>query len=90
MRRASIVVLALGILLGTTVFDGKTEAGSYSSASEDSRLAGDGAFRDGLYVGQYMAKNGRPMLAPVGRWSATQDRDAFLSGYRRGYRDGKR
>ena len=39
------------------------------------------AYRDGLYVGKLAAQRGEQRLAPVGRWSAHDDRDAFLAGY---------
>jgi hypothetical protein len=39
------------------------------------------AYRDGLYVGKLGAQRGEQRLAPVGRWAAQSDRDAFLTGY---------
>jgi hypothetical protein len=39
------------------------------------------AYRDGLYVGKLAAQRGEQRLAPVGRWSAQSDREAFLAGY---------
>ena len=39
------------------------------------------AYRDGLYAGKLAAQRGEQRLAPVGRWSAQDDRDAFLAGY---------
>lgn len=39
------------------------------------------AYRDGLYVGKLAAQRGEQRLAPVGRWSAQNDREAFLAGY---------
>jgi len=51
----------------------------------ESQLALDGAFRDGLYIGQLTARSGRPERPPVGRWSDDSDRASFLAGYERGY-----
>lgn len=45
----------------------------------------DAAYRDGLFLGGRAAKTGNTMHASVGRWSAEQDRDAFLAGYVQGY-----
>jgi hypothetical protein len=39
------------------------------------------AYRDGLYVGKLAAQRGEQRLAPVGRWAAQSDRDAFSAGY---------
>lgn len=53
--------------------------------SAESRLAANGAFRDGLYLGKLAADNGQPRRPPVGRWSTEQERAIFTSGYARGY-----
>ena len=39
------------------------------------------AYRDGLYVGKLAAQRGEQRPPPVGRWSAQNDREAFLAGY---------
>ena len=51
----------------------------------EQQLALDGAFRDGLYVGQLTARSGGPERPPIGRWSDDSDRASFLAGYERGY-----
>jgi hypothetical protein len=51
------------------------------------RLAADGAFRDGLYLGKLAAERGQPLRLAVGRWSTDQDRSMFTAGYRRGYNE---
>lgn len=45
----------------------------------------DGAYRDGLYIGDLSAREHRPPRVPVGRWSSQRDRVLFDAGYRRGY-----
>jgi hypothetical protein len=57
----------------------------HSSTSVDARLEGDGAFRDGLYLGRLAAESGLPLNPAVGRWSTDQDRATFSIGYQRGY-----
>ncbi len=53
-------------------------------ASVEVRLATDGAYRDGLFVGKLRREAQTNLLPPVGRWSTPQDRTAFLQGYRQG------
>jgi hypothetical protein len=56
-----------------------------SNKNEEARLAADGAFRDGLYLGKLSAESGQPLRPAIGRWSSDQDRSLFSAGYRRGY-----
>jgi hypothetical protein len=51
----------------------------------EARFAGDGAFRDGLYLGQLSAQQGQPPRLAIGRWSTEHDRSLFAAGYRQGY-----
>jgi hypothetical protein len=53
--------------------------------TSEARLANDGAFRDGLYLGKLAAKGGQQSRLTIGRWSTQQDRSQFAAGYRRGY-----
>ena len=48
-------------------------------------FAADGAFRDGLYLGQLSAQQGQPPRPAIGRWSTEHDRSRFAAGYRQGY-----
>jgi hypothetical protein len=48
--------------------------------------AGNGAFRDGLYLGKRAAEGGDQYRIAVGRWSRTDDRANFASGYDQGYK----
>jgi len=50
-------------------------------------FAADGAFRDGLYLGQLAAEHGRSVRPAIGRWSSQQDRAMFAAGYQRGYNE---
>lgn len=84
------VIVAASLTLATHVVHGtrsmketpetsvKSRAASQSRATDASLAA---AYRDGLYVGKLAAQRGEQRLAPVGRWSGQDDRDAFLAGY---------
>jgi hypothetical protein len=54
-------------------------AAASESPGTDATLSA--AYRDGLYVGKLAAQRGEQRLAPVGRWSTQNDREAFLAGY---------
>ena len=47
-------------------------------------MAGDAAYRDGLFLGKLNREAKPHMLAPVGRWSTEKDRASFVQGYRQG------
>jgi len=64
---------------------GLNNSSAMPDPSAEARLASDGAFRDGLYLGKLAAENGQPRRLAVGRWSTEQDRAMFTAGYRRGY-----
>jgi hypothetical protein len=74
--------LTLALCLGTA---GLLANHRNSNQSAEARLAADGAFRDGLFLGRLAAKNGQPLSPPTARWSGKQDRASFTAGYRRGY-----
>lgn len=78
-------VLAFAVCLGTSVTLAIRYPGSQSGGASESRLALDGAYRDGLYVGQLAARSGRMSHPPVGRWSGEKDRASFLAGYEHAY-----
>jgi hypothetical protein len=78
-------VLALAVCLGTSATLAIRYPGSQHGRAPESRLALDGAYRDGLYVGQLAARNGRQSRPPIGRWSGEADRASFLAGYERAY-----
>ena len=78
-------VLALAVCLGTSATLAIRYPGSQHGRALESRLALDGAYRDGLYVGQLAAKSGRLSSPPIGRWSSERDRASFRAGYERAY-----
>jgi hypothetical protein len=85
MDKLFTFALAIAVSLGTTAMLANRSYGTQPIA--DAQLAPDGAFRDGLYVGQLAAESGRPPHAPAGRWSSGNDRTSFVAGYQRGYND---
>ena len=78
---STAVVLALGVsaMLAFSPSNAKPNMPS------EARLANDGAFRDGLYLGKLAARSGQQSRLAIGRWSTQQDRSQFAAGYRRGY-----
>jgi hypothetical protein len=81
----SLVVLGLSATARVAVSSGRTQP----RGKPEAVLAADGAFRDGLFVGQFSAANRLANRPPVGRWSTQQDRAMFLAGYQRGYTSGR-
>ena len=81
-------VLALGMCLGTTAALAIHYPGPQSRRSSESQLVLDGAYRDGLYIGQLAARRGRASRPPIGRWSSEADRASFLAGYEHTYNSG--
>ncbi|HUK53990.1 MAG TPA: hypothetical protein VL099_11930 [Candidatus Binatia bacterium] len=49
------------------------------------RFATTAAYFDGVFQGQLTASQYMDRRAPLGRWSAPADRDAFATGYLDGY-----
>ena len=45
----------------------------------------DAAYRDGLFLGQFDAKQGREPHFAIGRWSSDAQRELFRAGYKAGY-----
>jgi hypothetical protein len=85
MTKLSACSLAIAVVLGTTAMLANSQRTTHSNAIGDARLDADGAYRDGLYLGQLAAASGQPLRPAVGRWSTEQDRSSFTIGYRRGY-----
>jgi hypothetical protein len=85
MSRLSTYVLAIAVSLGTTAMLANNRRIIDLNPSAEARLAADGAFRDGLYLGKLAAESGQTFRPGIGRWSTDQDRTTFLAGYRRGY-----
>lgn len=53
----------------------------------DVRLAGEGAYRDGLYLGRLDRQHRKAEHPAWARWSAAKDRELFVQGYEAGYRN---
>lgn len=86
MSKLSRFVLALAIAAGANGMLANSSF-RFTQDSEAARLATDGAFRDGLYLGKLAARNAGPLRPAIGRWSTEQDRSMFTAGYERGYHD---
>jgi hypothetical protein len=87
MSKLSAYTLAIAVCLGTTAMLANSQRTIHPSSTAEARLAADGAFRDGLYLGKLDAASGQPLRPAVGRWSTEKDRTTFSVGYRRGYRE---
>jgi hypothetical protein len=83
------IVICMGTTatLATIPSNAKSNTTSGTSARQrnEALFAADGAFRDGLYLGQLAAAHGQPQRLAIGRWSIGKDRAMFAAGYRRGY-----
>lgn len=84
MLRLLTCVLAVGCV-GTSAMLVQRDMGTRNGQTADTRLAADGAFRDGLYLGKLDRTAKNPMHPAVGRWSTEKDRESFVAGYRQGY-----
>ena len=83
---ACIAVLPLGAA-SFLVSKRVTSKGQVSSVHETH--ATNAPFRDGLYWGKLDAENGREPHLSVGRWSTSENRASFKSGYEEGYRQAR-
>jgi len=81
--RVFTFVLALGFV-GTSAMLFQRDL-DHQTVSVETQLAGDAAFRDGLYLGRMAHSAKSAMHPPVGRWSTDKDRASFVEGYRRGF-----
>jgi hypothetical protein len=69
MEKLFTYALAISVSLGTTAVLANSSRSAQRNSGEDARLAVDGAFRDGLYVGRFTAESGRqphPPTPPLG------------------------
>ena len=87
MTRLFTYALAIAICLGTTVVLSTSSHNAKQSQGTEAGFAADGAFRDGLYLGNLAAQNGQSLRPAVGRWSRERDRSMFTAGYLRGYNE---
>jgi hypothetical protein len=89
MSRLWKFMLALSIALGANALLGNSSSHFIPAIDQKARLAADGAFRDGLYLGKLAARNRLVSRPAIGRWSAPQDRAMFAAGYARGYSEAR-
>jgi hypothetical protein len=84
----TIVSFAIALALSASAFFAHTNGGLSFAKKPELRFAGDGAFRDGLYLGKLAAQSHQLQRPAVGRWSSDHDRASFTAGYRLGYDQG--
>jgi uncharacterized protein with FMN-binding domain len=86
MKRVIGYVLALifGFGLGA-VFTSEVSAQSFEPAAAATQAGTNAAYRDGYYMGKHDAEQGRANHVAVGRWSSSQDRAQYQTGYDAGY-----
>jgi hypothetical protein len=72
MNKLAAYALVMSASIGTSAMLGNLKRATSPDASAESRLAANGAFRDGMYLGKLAAENGRLPLPAVGRWSTEQ------------------
>lgn len=87
MQRVLSCVLAIGCL-GTGGFFVRGTMNAPNPV--DVRMATDGAFRDGLYLGGLDRVARRSVTPPTARWSSAKDRASFARGYRQGFSQAQR
>ena len=73
------------VMMGASAPVAISDSNRNPSDSAEARLAADGAFRDGLYLGKLASEGDQPPSIAVGRWSTQRDREMFTAGYLRGY-----
>jgi hypothetical protein len=76
--------LAIGFA-GTSAMLVQRDIATRRGQSVDAQMAGDAAYRDGIYLGKLARTAKSPMHPPIGRWSTEKDRASFAAGYRQGY-----
>ena len=84
MQKLLAYVLAMGCV-GTSAILVRRDATPRPRQSVDRNLANDGAFRDGVYLGELARAAHRQMRAPIGRCSTEKDRASFTAGFRQGF-----
>lgn len=85
-----LIYAAIVIGLGASATLALSNGNVTPNINAEVRLAADGAFRDGLYLGKLAAEHGQLQHPPVGRWSTDQDRSMFTAGYGRGYDEARK
>ena len=86
MRKLSGLAAVLALFAGTAAMMHSDRA-TTTSARDSAMLDGNGAFRDGLYLGRLAARQGAPMHIASGRWATAADRNSFVAGFLHGYQE---
>lgn len=86
MTRTVVAFIAVLVFTASAMFARGT--GTADPSDSGTRLAADGAFRDGLYLGKLAAQSHQIARPAVGRWSTNEDRSRFAAGYSAGLQNG--
>jgi len=86
MKIVLTYALAIGFA-GTSAMLVQRDMAARRGQSVDAQMAGDAAYRDGVYLGKLARTAKSPMHPPIGRWSTEKDRASFAAGYRQGYNE---
>ena len=78
---ALTMVIGLGTGAALSSNASPTTSGTVSNVFANT----DAAYRDGLFLGQRDAEQGRLRHASIGRWSTDQNRTEFQAGYNAGF-----
>lgn len=82
MRKTFVLMLGIAIGAGASNMVSGVRA---NVRNVTFRQHTDAAYRDGLFLGQLDARQGRRAHVCVGRWSTASDRYSFSAGYGAGY-----
>lgn len=77
--------LAVMIGIGTGAAFSSNVSANNNSTQNTVQQGTDAAYRDGLFLGQRDAEQGRTRHASVGRWSSDENRAQFAAGYDAGF-----
>jgi hypothetical protein len=83
----TLMFSVIAVSLATSALLSKHARVGVGTSQPDVRMAANGAYRDGLYVGRFAAESGRPERPQIGRWSTVSDRASFAAGYTSGYHE---
>ncbi|HXZ31070.1 MAG TPA: hypothetical protein VEH30_02205 [Terriglobales bacterium] len=82
MKRIFVIVAGIAIFATASTMISGVQS---SSRTSNAQRATDAAYRDGLFLGQLDANQGRAAHLSIGRWSSAADRESFTAGYKAGY-----
>jgi hypothetical protein len=85
MNHISLYVLVIALSVGSAAMVRSAMRTPALNSGNGASIETSGAFRDGLYLGQFAAKNGDEPRITTARWARDEDRAAFREGYERGF-----